>query len=45
MQEDEFKNVVNRPNNSYSFKKSVFVPFISGVLGSALVLRNLLWCS
>lgn len=45
MQEDEFKNVVDRTNHSYSFKKNVFVPFISGVLGTALVLRNMLWSS
>lgn len=43
MQEDEFKNVVNRTNKSYSVKKNIFVPFLSGVLGATLVVRYMFW--
>ena len=37
MEENEFRNVVNR-NSNHSFGKSVAVPFLSGVLGCSLVL-------
>lgn len=38
MDNNNFKNVINSSNANYNFKKSVFVPFISGVLGCSLVL-------
>lgn len=40
MNDNEFKNVINNQKsyNNNSFGKSIFVPFISGVLGCSLVL-------
>ena len=38
MNENEFKNITNTSNNSNSFAKNVFVPFISGILGCTLVI-------
>ena len=32
-------------NKSSGFGKSILVPFISGVLGCTIVIRNLFWCS
>lgn len=45
-QNDEFKNVINT-NKSYnkSFGQNFAVPFLSGALGCALVIRNLFWSS
>ena len=41
---DEFKNVINNTRNkNSSFSKNFFVPFLSGALGCALVIRHLLW--
>lgn len=37
MEENEFRNIVNNSSNG-AFKRSVFVPFISGALGCSLVL-------
>ena len=47
MNENEFKNVINSGNSYHknSFKRTIAVPFLSGVLGCSLVIRNLLWCS
>ena len=47
MNENEFKNVFNstKTYKSHSFKQNVAVPFLSGALGCALVIRNLFWSS
>ena len=47
MNGNEFKNVFNNSKSyhSNSFSRSVLVPFLSGALGCALVIRNLLWRS
>ena len=37
MEENEFRNVVNNNSNG-TFKRSIFVPFVSGALGCSLVL-------
>ena len=37
MEENEFRNIVNNNSNG-AFKRSVFIPFISGALGCSLVL-------
>ena len=39
MEENEFRNIVNNNSNG-AFKRSVFVPFISGALGCSLVLGS-----
>ncbi len=45
-QNDEFKNVINTNKNyNKSFGKSFAIPFLSGALGCALVIRNMLWSS
>ena len=46
-QNDEFKNVINmnKNYNKKSFGKNFAVPFLSGALGCALVIRNMFWSS
>lgn len=47
MNGNEFQNVFNNSKSyhSNSFSHNVLVPFLSGALGCALVIRNLLWRS
>ena len=47
MDKNEFKNVItnSKPSRSHTFTRNILTPFISGVLGGALVLRYLFYCS
>ncbi len=46
MQKNEFEGIINNTkSSSFSVGKNFFIPFISGVLGCSLVIRNMFWCS